>query len=152
PNPPRWTSGCASLIAILALITLLGACVSYPTIPATGRLANTPVSTTVDSELAKYYLAVSSGHRPGSADFAERITSIERRFGARPLDWLTLKELSEETSPDFATIFFINRCLSDRTNERFQSGYSRELKRIESLIYRRRRARIARIGLRGYKI
>ena len=152
PNRPRWTSGCAYLTAILVLIALLGACASYPTIPVTGRLANTPISTTVDSELAKYYLAVSSGHSPGNANVAERINSIERRFRTRPLDWLTLKELSEETSPDFATIFFINRCLSDHTNERFQSGYSRELQRIESLIDRRRWARIRRIGLRGYKI
>ena len=139
-------------IAILALIALLGACASYPTIPVTGRLANTPISTTVDSELAKYYLQVSSGHSPGNARVPERITSVERRFGARPLDWLTLKEISEETSPDFATIFFINRCLSDHTNERFQSGYSREVQRIESLIYRKRWTRIARTGLRGYKI
>ena len=117
-----------------------------------GRLANTPISTTVDSELAKYYLAVSSGHSPGNANVAQRINNIERRFRTRPLDWLTLKELSEETSPDFATIFFINRCLSDHTNERFQSGYSREPQRIESLIDRRRWARIARISLRGYKI
>jgi hypothetical protein len=117
PNRPRWTSGCAYLIAILVLIALLGACASYPTIPVTGRLANTPISTTVDSELAKYYLAVSSGHI--NANVAQRINNIERRFGTRPLDWLILKELSEETSPDFATIFFINRCLSDHTNERF---------------------------------
>src|SRR6516164_10911115 len=89
PNPPRWASDCAHLIAILALIILLGACVSYPTIPVTGRLANTPISTTVDSELAKDYLAVSSGHRPGRANVAERITSIERRFRTHPLDWLT---------------------------------------------------------------
>jgi hypothetical protein len=92
----------AYLIAILALITLSGACVSYPTIPVTGRLANTPILTTVDSELAKYYLAVSSGYRPGSANVAERISSIERGLGTRPLDWLTLKEISEESSPDFA--------------------------------------------------
>jgi hypothetical protein len=152
PNRPRWTSGCAYLIAILVLIALLCACASYPTIPVTGRLANTPISTTVDSELAKYYLAVSSGHSPGNANVAERINSFERRFRTRPLDWLTLRELSEESSPDFATIFFINRCLSDHTDERFQSGYSSELQRIKSLIDRRRWARIPRIGLRGYKI
>src|ERR1700745_4054104 len=83
PNRPRWTSGCAYLIAILVLIALLGACASYPTIPVTGRLANTPISTTVDFELAKYYLAVSSGHI--NANVAQRINNIERRFGTRPL-------------------------------------------------------------------
>src|SRR5262245_21665780 len=107
PDPPRWTRGCVYLIVVLALVASLGSCVSYPTIPVTGRLADTHISTTVDSELAKYYLEVSSGHSHGRADVAERITGIERRFGGRPLDWLTLKEISEETSPDFATIFFI---------------------------------------------
>jgi hypothetical protein len=152
PNRPLWTSCCAYLIAVLVPITLLGACASYPTIPVTGQLANTPISTTVDSELAKYYLEALSGHSPGSANIAKRITSAERHFRERSLDWQTLRELSDETSPDFATIFFINRCLSDHTNERFQSGYLKELQRVESLIHRGRWARIARIGLRGYKI
>src|SRR6516164_1892314 len=84
PNPPLPASGCVYFIGVLAQIALLCACTSYPTIPVTGRLANTPVSTTVDSELAKCYLDVSSGHSPGSANVAERVTSIERRFGARP--------------------------------------------------------------------
>src|SRR4029077_6215652 len=43
-----------------------------PNHPVPGRLANTPISTTVDSELAKYYLAVSSGHSPGNANVAQR--------------------------------------------------------------------------------
>src|SRR5580692_6401026 len=148
----RSSSGCAQLIAVLVLILPLEACVSYPIIPVTGCLANTPISTTVDSALAKYYLAASSRPSVRSAIAAERIAGIERRFGGRPLDWLTLKELSEETSPDFATIFFVNRCLSDHTNERFQAGYSGELQRVESLIHQRSWARTVRTGLRKYKI
>jgi inward rectifier potassium channel len=147
----RHAGGGAHLIAVLALVVPLGACVSYPTIPATGRLANTHVSTTVDSELAKHYLAASSRQSAASADVTERDAGIERRFGGRPLDWMTLKEISDETSPDFATIFFINRCLADRTNERLQTGYSGELQRIESLIRQRNLARTVRTCLRGYK-
>jgi len=152
PAPTRCSSGCAPLIAVLLLILPLGACVSYPTIPVTGSLANTPISTTVDSELAKYYLAASSRLGARSAIVAERIAGIERRFGGRPLDWLTLKELSEETSPDFATIFFINRCLSDHTNERFQADYFEELHRVESLIRQRNWPRTVQTGLHEYKI
>src|SRR4029077_14267753 len=95
----RHAGGGAHVIAVLALVVPLGACVSYPTIPATGRLANTHVSTTVDSELAKDYLAASSRQSAGSADVTERGAGIERRFGGRPLDWMTLKEISDETSP-----------------------------------------------------
>src|ERR1700730_9065755 len=81
PNRPRWTSGCAYLIAILVLIALLGACASYPTIPVTGRLANTPISTTVDSELAKYYLAVSSGHSLETRTLLNLPSSLFRKAG-----------------------------------------------------------------------
>ena len=150
--PTRWNSGCAQLIAVLVLILPLGASASHSIIPVSGCLANTPISTTVDCELAKYYLAASSRQRIRSAIVPQRIDGIERRFRGRPLDWLTLKELSQETSPDFATIFFINRCLSDHTNERFQAAYSGEIQRVKSLLNQRSWARTLRTGLRGYEI
>lgn len=139
-------------IAILVLILPLGACVSYPTIPVTGDLANRRISTTVDSASAKYYLAVTSKHSIANSNEAERIAEIEGRFGKRPFDWLALKEISRETSPDFATIFFINHILSEHNNEKFQSGYSAELRRIESLIHQRKWSLVVRTALKGYKI
>jgi len=139
-------------IAILVLILPLGACVSYPTIPVTGDLANRRISTTVDSASAKYYLADTSKHSTENANDAERIAEIERRFGKRPFDWLALKEISRETSPDFATIFFINHTLSEHNNESFQSGYSAELRRIESLIHQRKWTLVVRTALKEYKI
>jgi hypothetical protein len=111
-------------IAVLAFIAPLEACLSYPAIPVTGRLANTPISTTVDSALAKDYLTGSSSHSAKGGNDAERTA-----------------EISEATSPDFATIYFIDRCLSDHTIQRFQTGYSRELQRVESLIRQREWAR-----------
>jgi len=142
----------ALLVTVPAFIASLGACVSYPAIPVTGHLANTPIATTVDSELAKHYLAPSARHSAKGADLAERTADIERRYGERPLDWLTLSEISAETSPDFATIYFINRSLSDPTNERFQAGYLRELRRVKSLIHQGRWAETVRPDLRAYKI
>ena len=151
-TPARRSSVGALFIALLVLILPLGACLSHPIIPATGCLANTPISTTLDSELAKYYLGASSSHSVGSGAVAARIAAIERRFGERPFDWLTLKELSQDTSPDFATIFFIKRCLSDRTNKKFQAGYSGELQRVKSLIRERSWAQTVRTCLREYEI
>jgi hypothetical protein len=142
----------AYLIAVLAFIAPLEACLSYPAIPVTGRLASAPISTTVDSALAKDYLTGSSSHSAESGNDAERIAGVEERFAGRPLDWLTLKEISGATSPDFATIYFINRCLTDHTNQRFQAGCSRELQRVESLIRQRDWARTVRTSLRQYKI
>lgn len=140
------------LIAVLAYIAPLETCFSYPAIPVTGRLANTPISTTVDSALAKDYLAALSSHRADGGNTVERTAGIEARFGGRPLDSRTLSDLSEATSPDFATIYFINRCLSDHINESFQAGYSKELQRVESLIHQRSWPRTVRTSLRGYKM
>ena len=139
-------------ISVLSVVALLSACGFYPAIPVTGGLASTPVSTRVDSQLAKCYLAVSSGHCARSTAFTRRIAGLEQRFLSRPLDWLTLKRISAETSPDFATIFFVNRCLADRANQRFQSGYLRELQRIETLVQQGHWAQTVRTALRGYKI
>ena len=147
-----WASVRAHLIAVLTFIAQLQACLSYPAIPVTGRLANTPISTTVDSVLAKDYLPGSSSHIAKSGNAAERIARFEARFGDRPLDWVTFKKISEATSPDFATIYFIKRCLSDHTNERVQAGYSREVERVKSLIHQRHWAQTIQSSLRGYKI
>src|SRR5262249_7685558 len=107
----------AHLIAALALVLPAGACFSFPRIPTTGRLANTAISTTVDSEFARYYLAFLSGQRAGNSSLAERIADIEQSFAKHPLDRVTLREISQETSPDFASIYFVGRCLADHTNE-----------------------------------
>ena len=83
----RGTSRCAHVVTVVAVIMLIDACVSYPTIPVTGRLANAPVSTTVDSELAKHYLTRSPRHIAEGAVLAEQTADIERRFGGRPVDF-----------------------------------------------------------------
>jgi len=142
---------CAQLFAFLLIIAQLEPCAAYPAIPATGFLANTPISTTVDSELAKEYLAGPSNYSAGRESVAERIVPIEERFRGQPLDWLTLKKLSEATSPDFATIYFVKRCLADHTNELFQTDYAREFQRIESLIRQRNWTGTVRNSLRGYE-
>jgi len=149
---PHRMHACASPIAILALFLPLAACVSYPAIPVTGYLANRRISTNVDSESAKDYLVASSKHSFANANDSERIAEIERRFGQRPFDWLTLKEISRETSPDFATIFLINHILSEHNNQRFQSAYAEELQRIESLMHQKKWTPVVRTSLKAYKI
>jgi hypothetical protein len=157
PNRPakaaqRRISRFTHLFAALAFVLPPGACFSYPNIPVAGRLANTSISTTVDSELAKYYLAASSGQSAGNSSAAERIADIEQSFAERPLDRITLKEISQKTSPDFATIYFVNRCLADPTNESFQAAYSSESQRVKSLIQKRIWTQAVRTSLRGYKL
>jgi hypothetical protein len=139
-------------LSALLLVLPLAASTDYPKIPVSGTVACKPVVTTVDSTLAKAYF---DGSFSGAADRGavnEKIAGIERRFDALPLDSLTLRELSAETSPDFATLFFIKRSLSDETNRRFQAAYCKEVRRIKAEIQYNRWAGIVRDRLRAYKI
>jgi hypothetical protein len=151
-NSQHRAAVCADLVAALAFITLAHTCFSYPAISATGRLADRPISTTVDSMLAKDYLASSSSNAGQHGSAAEGIALVESRFRDQPLNRLTLKKVTEATSPDFATIYFIDRCLSNHTNQAFQAGYLREVQRIKSLIHQRNWDGTVRTSLRGYKV
>jgi hypothetical protein len=152
-NLPVDTPACrrACYAAALALGLLLGACVSYPEIPIAGYLANKPIETAVDSPLAGSYLETSSNHFPASTKPDKPVAEINRRFGGSPLDSATLRRISQETSPDFATIYFVNRILADGANKAFQARYFGELRRIDSLVQQARWTSIIRTRLREYK-
>src|SRR3979490_2571427 len=121
---------------------------SYFKLSVKGYLAGEPISTTVDSGLAKYYLENSLSRRAADPEVDRRITDIEQRFKKRPLDWLTLREISAETTPDFATLFFIRQSLSDGRNARLQKAYWQEVNRIDAATRRKSRPLAARSELR----
>jgi hypothetical protein len=125
---------------------------SYLKLPVRGYLAGESVSTTVDSALAKYYFESPLLRTAANSELDQRITDIEQRFKARKLDWLTLREISAETTPDFATLFFIKQSLSDSRNARLQKAYLQEVNRMDLAARRTSRAVAARSELRKYKL
>ena len=60
--------------------------------------------------------------------------------------------MSNDVSPDFATLFLIKQLLADKLNATFQSQYITETKRIKSDIQRGNWSDIVRPGLRAYKL
>jgi hypothetical protein len=122
----------------------LASCASYPRIPVSGELAGKPVSTTVDSAAAKDYL---QNPQPSNQS-----AGLDRRYRAYPLDWQSLRVLSQQVSPDFAALFLVKRLLSNRTNAVFQAGYLAESKRIKSELQRNRWADVARPALKQYEV
>ena len=141
-----------SPVAALLLVPVTGACASYPKIPVHGYVAEKAISTTVDSELAKYYLENYFAGKATNPALDARISDIERRFKSRSLDRLELKEISDETSPDFSTLFFIRQSLSDIINDRFQNNYGKEVKRVKSRTQLSGWAGIVRPELQHYKL
>jgi hypothetical protein len=150
------------IVVCLIAISLPADSTAFLKLPANGYLAGRLVSTTVDSALARYYLensllANAAGSRgPPSSHrdqlLEERIFQVEERFQSGALDWLTLRALSRRTSPDFATLFFIKRTLSDSRNWKFQTAYRKEINMIKSGLQQSDRAAIARNELRRYHL
>src|SRR5246127_3373574 len=143
---------CLIGIAALAVAPLPASGVPYLRLPVKGCLAGEPISTTVDSALAKYYLENSLSSSAANSELDQRIADIEQRFGRRPLDWRTLVEISAETSPDFATLFFIKLSLSDGRNAELQNAYRQELNRINTGVRQASRAVAARKELQQYNL
>ncbi len=139
-------------IGVLAVAALPAPGAPYLRLPVKGYLAGEQISTTVDSALAKYYLENSPSSSAANSELDQRIADIEQRFGRRPLDWLTLGEISAETSPDFATLFFIKQSLSDGRNAELQKAYRQELNRINTGIRQASRAAAARKELQQYNL
>ena len=136
---------------VCLLFVLLSACAPYQRIPVNGYLANKPVSTTVDSQLAAEYLQELSSGNVTRPRLASSIVDIQQRFGRLPLTSSILRELSKQTSPDFATLFFIKKSLADRANAEFQTRYVKEVTRIKTNIGRGRWTALAPNGFRDYK-
>jgi hypothetical protein len=139
-------------IAAMVLAPLSAICAPYLKLPVKGRLAGESISTTVDSAIAKYYMEQSLSSTAANPELDRRIADIEQRFKARTLDWLTLREISARTSPDFATLFFIKQSLSDSRNARLQKAYRQEVSRINTVPGRTVRAVAARNQLRQYEL
>jgi hypothetical protein len=129
-----WQVRLLRLFNIIGLASVLTSALGAPylKLPVKGRLAGESISTTVDSAIAKYYLENFLSPSPANSELDRRIADIEQRFQARPLDWLTLRELSGQTSPDFATLFFVKQSLSDAHNARLQKAYWQEVRRINN--------------------
>ncbi len=127
-------------------------CTSYPRIPAGGEVAGKPIITTVDSNLAKYYLENALGGGGENPGLNNQIAGIDERYRTAALNRQTLKTISRNTSPDFAALFLIKQLLSNPRNLKFQTNYLAETKRIKSGLKRNEWSQIVRPALNRYEV
>jgi len=116
---------------------VLGACGSIPRIPATGEFAGHRVTTTVDAEVARYYLERYSQGRHENREMDARIAAIYRSHeGALP-SRDELKAISVALSVDFAALFFADQLLQDSCNKtlnRLFAHYLEQDVRVDSTL------------------
>ncbi len=120
--------------------------------PVEARLMGERTHTTVDSELSRAFVrlyldsetetlashttdAFESGRKnESSREFAAKIQGLLEKYDGRALTTANLNALSAETSPDFATAYYMRRVLERSENRAFQ-------KRFYSHVHRLRDAR-----------
>lgn len=117
----RWTT-----LALLAAV--LAGCAHFPSLPARGEIAGRTVETAVDSEAARYYLThyLRGERREVSLDTVLDALHAEQA----DTSWPTrerLKALSEQYSPDFAALYFLERLERHEPSRKLRAVFERKL-------------------------
>lgn len=103
-------------------------------LPARGQVGGRIISTRVDSEVARYYLAnYLSGQR---ADLAldARIDGVYRNATGKLPDRDELKRISDAFSVDFAALYMADRILGAPENREFRLAYERNWRRARAAL------------------
>lgn len=129
--PPRFTRTLvpvATLFLFLSFCSLAGP--EVPQFPVAGTLAGQPVATTVDSQLAKYYLEHYLPGQHSNADNDRAIDGALRELKADPSDPEALRQLSQRFSVDFAAIHFVARLYESPANYQGQEAFHTYLEKL----------------------
>ncbi|PVV12587.1 MAG: hypothetical protein B6D72_07525 [gamma proteobacterium symbiont of Ctena orbiculata] len=115
-----------SIVSTLLLLAtlILGACGSVPKIPAAGKLFGETVNTTVDSEIARYYLEdyLNGNHENREMDI--KISALYRNSGNPIPTREELKRIANDFSVDFASLFLADRLLNIECNKQINQSFS----------------------------
>jgi hypothetical protein len=107
-------------------------CTSATTsIPVHGEFAGQKIETTVDSELAKYYLEHYLRNDKTNPELDAIIDQIDQSSNGRLPTREYLKYLSKEFSVDFATIYLAKIILEDKCNKHIQCLFNKEFKKVK---------------------
>jgi len=106
---------------------LLSCRASLPHIEVQGELIGQKIDTAVDSKIAKYYLEHYLRNNIINPEFDNKIEqALQNRNNTIPSPEF-LKDLSDETSVDFAALYLAKNILEAKTNRRFYLEFKEEL-------------------------
>lgn len=116
---PSVPGGCV----ILAYL-FLTSCSYAPRVPAAGDLFGQHVRTTVDSEVARYYLENYLQGEDENHALSGRIDALHREYVRSPPSREDLSALSRVFSVDFAALFLAHRLLTDECNRALNQSFA----------------------------
>lgn len=117
------------LVTALALCAVL--CLAASRVPAVGSLAGQSIHTTLDSQLAAYYLEHYLHGDRSNAAFDRQLDAGLGTPSADPSDQEALRSLSQRFSTDLATIYFVARLYDFPSNRRAQEAFRANLQRLK---------------------
>jgi hypothetical protein len=85
------------------------------------------IATTVDSEVARYYLESYRQATTRNRPLDDKITAVHRRYNDSLPSREDLASISREFSVDFASLFFASRLLSDGCNKEINQSFAQYL-------------------------
>lgn len=121
----RLPSGTA--VCIVACL-LIASCGVVPKNPASGQLFGQRIETTVDSDLARYYLENYLQDRHENRDLSDKIVALHNRYDQAMPSRDDLKEISQAFSVDFAALFLADRLLADECNKALNRSFADYIK------------------------
>jgi hypothetical protein len=99
---------------LIFLVLVSQSCATIPRYQAQGEFLDDTVSTTVDSEIARYYLENYLQGKRTHPSFDEKIDWLYQKQGPAQPSREELKEISRTFSVDFATLFLADRHYAKR--------------------------------------
>ena len=120
-----------ALAIYLYCATFWGCASTVSKITTTGQLAGQVVATTVDSEVAKYYLEHYLQDAKTHPEYDSLIDEIHDSLQGEMPNRKRLKWLSDKASVDCDALYLANYLLKSDTNEPIQGLFNREVSRIK---------------------
>lgn len=118
-----------SLILLLA-VTMSNCCV-IPKNKVRGKFHTFNINTTVDSEIAKYYLENYLTDNKSNPDSDKKIDDINTEYPRETPSREDLQAISKKMSVDFGAIFFADRLLKYKNNENLQKEFLQNLEMVK---------------------
>ncbi len=120
-----------ALLLGLSCAVHLGSCAAPPPqLPVKGQLAGQQIRTTVDSEVARYYLEHYLARERVDPELHTRLRSAERQIRNVRFTGSILREISQQFSPDLATLLFTHELLRRHENIEIYRAFRRETRRL----------------------
>jgi len=124
-------------ILVCSLLVVLSACQSsIPSLSVQGELAGYQINTTVDSDIARYYLEHYLRGEYADPEMHRKIDDFHAQLQGGEINRDMFARIANSTSPDLATLMLASHLLSQESNARMQASVAEELGAMLGLQHR----------------